>query len=226
MFLNLGHQLAKGWSSRECGIYECQQNGSWPPNLFPLMTFRLISLYMGSPLSRIYTIIYDCVFPRFPIPGSGHSKYVSCSFIISWLSRWCISNCISINSVHIKLVVCEFCEFKVAKRKKKGMEIHMRAKHNIMAPVMAASPPAKEDTVTCTMRPVTPPAVPASSQSSNSCNCGWPVPPCSPHLGLKARKPVFGDLRTTQAQTSLRIRAVWSAPLLFAFWKVSYVNLL
>ena len=46
------------------------------------------------------------------------------------------------------------------------------------------------------------------------------------HLGLDARKPVFGGLQTTQAQISLRIRAVWSAPLLFAFWKVSYVNLL
>ena len=45
-------------------------------------------------------------------------------------------------------------------------------------------------------------------------------------MGLDARKPVFSGLRTTQAQTSLRIRAVWSAPLLFAFWKVSYVNLL
>ena len=28
------------------------------------------------------------------------------------------------------------------------------------------------------------------------------------HLGLDARKPVFGVLRITQAQTSLRIRAV------------------
>ena len=46
------------------------------------------------------------------------------------------------------------------------------------------------------------------------------------YMGLDARKPVFGGLRTTQAQTSLRIRAVWSAPLLFAIWKVSYVNLL
>ena len=33
------------------------------------------------------------------------------------------------------------------------------------------------------------------------------------HIGLDTRKPVFGVLRTTQAQTSLRIRAVWSAPL-------------
>ena len=32
-------------------------------------------------------------------------------------------------------------------------------------------------------------------------------------------------LRTTQALTSLPIRAVWSAPLLIAFWKVSYVTL-
>ena len=28
------------------------------------------------------------------------------------------------------------------------------------------------------------------------------------NMGLDARKPVFGGLRTTQAQTSLRIRAV------------------
>ena len=37
------------------------------------------------------------------------------------------------------------------------------------------------------------------------------------YIGLGARKPVFGALRTTKAQTSLRIRTVWSAPLLFAF---------
>ena len=45
-------------------------------------------------------------------------------------------------------------------------------------------------------------------------------------MGLDTRKPVLGGLRTTQAQTSLRIRAVWSAPLLFAIRKVLYVNLL
>ena len=38
-------------------------------------------------------------------------------------------------------------------------------------------------------------------------------------MGLDARKPIFGGLRTTQAQTR-------SAPLLFASWKVSYANLL
>ena len=32
------------------------------------MTFSLISLDMGSPLSCIYVIIYDRVFPRFPRP--------------------------------------------------------------------------------------------------------------------------------------------------------------
>ena len=32
------------------------------------------------------------------------------------------------------------------------------------------------------------------------------------YLTLDARKPVFRGLRTTKAQTSLRIRAVWSAP--------------
>ena len=44
-------------------------------------------------------------------------------------------------------------------------------------------------------------------------------------IGFVERNPVFGGLRTTQAQTSLRISAVWSTPLLFAFWKVSYVHL-
>ena len=41
-------------------------------------------------------------------------------------------------------------------------------------------------------------------------------------IDLDATKPVFVlGLRTTKAQTSLRIRADWSAHLLFAFWKVS-----
>ena len=35
-------------------------------------------------------------------------------------------------------------------------------------------------------------------------------------MGQDVRKPVLGSLRTTNAQTSLRIRAVWSAPLSFA----------
>ena len=46
------------------------------------------------------------------------------------------------------------------------------------------------------------------------------------HMGLDARKPVFGGLPTTKAQTSLCIRAVWSAPLLFAYKKVSYLDVL
>ena len=46
------------------------------------------------------------------------------------------------------------------------------------------------------------------------------------YMGLDQRKPVFGGMRTTQVQTSLRIRTVWSAPFLLAFWKESYVNLL
>ena len=46
------------------------------------------------------------------------------------------------------------------------------------------------------------------------------------HMGVNARKPVFGGLPTTQAQTRLCIRTDWSAPLLFAFWKVLYLNLL
>ena len=49
---------------------------------------------------------------------------------------------------------------------------------------------------------------------------------CTLNLNLNVRKPVFEGLPTTQAQTSRSIRAVWSASLLFAFWKVSYVNFL
>ena len=37
------------------------------------------------------------------------------------------------------------------------------------------------------------------------------------NMGLDVRKPVYGGLQTIPAQTSLRICAVWSAPLLFAF---------
>ena len=46
------------------------------------------------------------------------------------------------------------------------------------------------------------------------------------HMGLDARKPVFGGLWTTKAQTSLHIRAVWSVPLSFVYSKVSYLDLL
>ena len=73
MFLNLGHQLTKG---ETCGDgrrgnarYMNANKQKMTTNLFPLMTFRLIFLYIGSPLSRIYAIIYDHVFPRFPKPG-------------------------------------------------------------------------------------------------------------------------------------------------------------
>ena len=61
-----------------------KQNGSRPLNLFPQMMFRLISLYMGSPLLRIYAIIYDRVFPRFPSPGH---KRQYCSFLLVMRSR-------------------------------------------------------------------------------------------------------------------------------------------
>ena len=46
------------------------------------------------------------------------------------------------------------------------------------------------------------------------------------HIGLDARKPVFGGVRTTKAQASLRIHAGLSAPLLFANQKVPYQDLL
>ena len=45
-------------------------------------------------------------------------------------------------------------------------------------------------------------------------------------MGLHTRKPVFGGLQTTKAQTSVRIRADWSAPLSFAFKKEPYLDLL
>ena len=45
-------------------------------------------------------------------------------------------------------------------------------------------------------------------------------------MGLVASKSVFGGLRTANAQTSLRTRAVRSAPLLFAYLKVCYKDLL
>ena len=44
-------------------------------------------------------------------------------------------------------------------------------------------------------------------------------------MDLDARKLVLKGLQTTMAQTSLSIRADWSEPLLFTFWKVSYQNL-
>ena len=46
------------------------------------------------------------------------------------------------------------------------------------------------------------------------------------NMGLTTTKPVFCRLGTTKAQTSLRIRADCYAPLLFALWKASYLDLL
>ena len=44
--------------------------------------------------------------------------------------------------------------------------------------------------------------------------------------GPRREKTCLRGLRTTEAQTSLRTHTVWSAPLLFAFWKVPYLSLL
>ena len=46
------------------------------------------------------------------------------------------------------------------------------------------------------------------------------------NMGLITGKPVFGGLPTKKVQTSLRSRAVWSAPLLLAVWKAPYLSLL
>ena len=55
----------------------------------------------------------------------------------------------------------------------------------------------------------------------------WKLEICSSHIyGPRCEKTCLWGLRTTKVQTSLRIGADWSAPLLFAFWKVSYLNLL
>ena len=57
----------------------------------------------------------------------------------------------------------------------------------------------------------------------------FPSPQLTPtryEIDLVVTNPVFGGLQTTKAQTSLRIRADWSVHLLFAYWKVSYLNLL
>ena len=40
------------------------------------------------------------------------------------------------------------------------------------------------------------------------------------------REKTFGGLRTTKVQTSLHIRVVLSTPLLFYYWKVTYLDLL
>ena len=51
-------------------------------------------------------------------------------------------------------------------------------------------------------------------------------------MGLDSSGPrpnqtrLWGFLRPTKAQTSLRLSADRSVPLLFAYWKVSYLNLL
>ena len=42
-------------------------------------------------------------------------------------------------------------------------------------------------------------------------------------MGHDARKPVFRGLRTSKAQTSLHIHTDGSVPLIFAYWKVSYL---
>ena len=51
------------------------------------------------------------------------------------------------------------------------------------------------------------------------------IPDAMLHMGLDTRKPVFGGVRTTKAQASLRIHAGLSAPLLFANQKVPYQDL-
>ena len=65
-------------------------------NLFPLMTFRLISLYMGSPLLRIYAIIYYCVFPRLPRPDQVSTA--------KWVHRITENHALTENKLKIKVI--------------------------------------------------------------------------------------------------------------------------
>ena len=77
MFLNPGHQLAKcetcGDGCRGNARYMNANKAEVDHQLISPDDVRLISLYMGSPLLRIYEIIcdrliYDRVFSRFPRP--------------------------------------------------------------------------------------------------------------------------------------------------------------
>ena len=45
-------------------------------------------------------------------------------------------------------------------------------------------------------------------------------------MGRVGTKPVFGGLPTTKAQTNLRVHADRLAPMIFAYWEVSYLDLL
>ena len=60
--------------------------------------------------------------------------------------------------------------------------------------------------------------IPPTSSGDNKCKLGLYGPQC--------RKPVFLGMQTIKEQTSLHVCAVWSAPLLFAYCNVSYLNLL
>ena len=62
--------------------------------------------------------------------------------------------------------------------------------------------------------------IPTADQVSHCYSFSWQIH--RNHVGLDARKPVFGGQRTTQAQTSLHR----SAPLLFTYWKVPYKDLI
>ena len=72
MFLNPGHQLTKceicGDGRRWNARYMNANKAEVDHQIISPDDVRLISLYMGSTLLRIYAIIYDRVFPRFPRP--------------------------------------------------------------------------------------------------------------------------------------------------------------
>ena len=80
-----------------------------------------------------------------------------------------------INSVHIKSVMCAFCGFKVAKKRRKRMETHLRAKHDFPTPATEISSITSRSTTTSEMRPVIPPPDPAPSQSLTPCRDEQPL---------------------------------------------------
>ena len=80
MFLNLGHGETCGDGRRGNVRYMNANKMEVDHQTYSLpMTFRLISLYMGSPLSHIYVIIYDREFPRFPRPAHMASEIPPCA---------------------------------------------------------------------------------------------------------------------------------------------------
>ena len=106
-----------------------------------------------------------------------------------------------INSVHIKTVVCDVCGFRVAKKRRKRMEIHLRAKHNFpvpaMAPMTEISSNSSSSTTTCD-----PPPDPAPSQSSTPC---WGERPLIALFQDFQESSIFSEAQPTLQSAILKV---------------------